>query len=220
MWWKRKNPVFPPLNYQNLNLGGEVVPDEFRTEPIRGYRYWSIVVSEGQLALKSLHAAVIWEAENTAVCIKPKTPAAALPHKGKAPDPECTCGFYAENPDHPLKEWQTQTRGRASASGSISMSGRVIICTMGYKAERVAIESPVVVSAKCQTDCDERPTRIVIPSFSGRSYSAYCDTHVPDHEPDVTVDADVWLKHAVDDLSARYPTVTFISDVLLGEQDG
>lgn len=224
MWWKKKkHPPFVPGGYVPTgfpwagpipNRGGEIIPDRIETEPVRGYRYWLLAADPDGIALKSLHTDLVWQTSNTAECRRGMV--GTVEHDGISPHPDCSCGFYAENPDHPLNEWQTRTQAVASASGSILMSGRIVVCTHGYKAQHVAIESPVVVAAECQGSCGVRPTRIELPRPGGQ-YAAWCDTHAPErwNYDRVTVDADVWLRHAVEELSERYEDVEFITDALL-----
>ena len=222
MWpWRKKQDPDPyaalkhmwPSIHPVKNVGGEVVPDEISTEPLRGYRYWNVVNDGDGLALKSLHADYLWAETNTAQCWRGMTN--RTPHEGKSPHPECACGFYAEHPDYPLREWQNQTLAKVSAHGTILMSGRIIVCEMGYKAEHVEIESPIFVSANCQVNCGNPPSKVTLPNVH-QSYPTWCDEHAPNMEL-ATVDVDIWLRHAVDDLSARYPNTEFFSSAQLGD---
>lgn len=63
------NPMHMPLSHAG-NVGGDVLPDEFGTEPLIGYRGW-LVVSAGDgsgYALRSLHVSYIWEHQIQAIC--------------------------------------------------------------------------------------------------------------------------------------------------------
>jgi hypothetical protein len=221
MFWKRKKAPPPmPIPYQSLyfaNVGGELLlPEELHLGYIRGYRWWRIVNDGQGLCLASLHTDMIWEESVIADC-RPRMTGKPGSHESKAPDPHCSCGLYAQTPNHVLPEWERRTRAVASASGSILMSGRVIVCQKGYKAEHARIESPVLIDVACQKDCDVRPTRVELPQ-PWTSYAAWCPEHDPPGHPGfVSVDADVWLRHAVTDLNERYPNVEFISPALLEE---
>lgn len=212
MWgfWRRE---------QHDNKGGRVVvPDEIHTEPLTGYRYWRVLNDGKGLALYSMHAHYQWTGTtNTATCHGAKiTPQSSVEHADKSPHPDCACGLYTQNPKFPLQEWQNMTRGVVSASGSVQMFGRVIVCKLGYKAEHATIDSPVVIEAACLLNCRNRPTRIQLPLPESKYY-AWCDTHRPNYVEHVaTVEADVWLRYAVAELSERYPTVEFISSAQLG----
>jgi hypothetical protein len=223
MFWKRKGPprmFFPPSGQILPNVGGdELIPEEFYLGYLRGYRWWRVVNDGDGLCLASLHTDMVWESDMSAKCL-PRMAGKSLTHATKAPDHHCSCGLYAQNPDHILREWERMTLGVASASGSILMSGRVVVCEKGFKAEHARIESPVFVDVACEDGCDLRPTRVELPQ-PWKSYTAWCPEHEPPmHVGFVSVDADVWLRHAVDDLNARYPTIEFISPSQLEVLDG
>lgn len=220
--WKKGQPPFIPVPFGHTpnNIGGdELLPEELYLGWIRGYRWWRIVNDGNGLCLSSLHTDMVWELTVTADC-RPRMVGRPQGHIGKSPDPNCSCGVYAQNPEHVLAEWERMTMGCASASGSILMSGRVIVCQKGYKAEHAAIESPVLIDVACEAGCSVRPTRVELPQPWGE-YAAWCPRHAPEPRAGfVSVDADVWLRHAVRDLNDRYPGVEFISPALLEVLDG
>jgi hypothetical protein len=103
-------------------------------------------------------------------------------------------------------------RGRVYASGTVALSGRVVRCARGYKAQYARIQSPLVLEADCQGSnnlvvCPNDVTRIDLPSGPFRSFYGWCgqgDHRSEDEDGGSTVDAGVWMRAAVKDLSGRY----------------
>ena len=195
------------------NIGGELLPEEFGTTPLVGYRTWHVVnAGDGSgLALKSLHFGYLWKSGvNDARCDSAGTMFVPATHPGDSPDIDCACGFYAQLPDQPIEEWEFMRLGRVSATGTIEMWGRIIVCERGYKAQHVSIQDPVVLEVSCEKDCDNPATRVELPFRRGSYYPAYCDEHQPDRStvdgaaPVVTVEVGIWLREACRELSDRY----------------
>ena len=209
--WKQHGPQ------HTGNIGGKQLPEEFGVTPLTGYRSWTVVnVGDGTgLALKSLHLGYVWKPEtNTARCDSGGSMFFSVNHhEGPSPDIGCACGIYAQLPDQPIEEWEQMRRGRVSATGTIAMWGRIIVCQKGYKAQHVQIETPVVLEVSCRTGCDNPATRIELPSYSQYIYHAYCDEHQPPiyDDPAVTVEAGLWLKEACKELSERYEPIEFLN---------
>ena len=189
------------------NVGGDVIPDEFGTEPLLGYRGWQ-VVNRGDgtgLALKSLHVAYIWDRQVRAFCHQQAAMFLRGRHVGKiSPDPGCSCGIYAQLPEQPLSEWDQARQGRVSASGTIAMWGRIIQCERGYKAQHAEIQEPLVLDVSCVKGCERMPTRVALPEHSQVVFSAYCGEHAMEAEQSVMVQADIWLREISERLSRRY----------------
>ncbi len=207
--WHQGGSVSPNGPAHPGNIGGELLPEEFGVTPLVGYRTWHVVnAGDGTgLALKSLHFGYLWKPEtNSARCDS----AGQLffpvnTHKGDSPDIGCACGFYAQLPDQPVEEWEFMRLGRVSATGTINMWGRIIVCERGYKAQHVSIQDPVVLEVSCQKGCDNPVTRVELPYMRVSHYPAYCDEHRPGHSsPVVTVEAGIWLREACRELSDRY----------------
>lgn len=199
------NAMQTPPSHQ-ANVGGQVLPDEFGTEPLLGYRGWHIVnAGDGTgFALKSLHASHLWDREVEAVCLQAMT----VFYKGRygghrSPDPACSCGIYAQLPEHPLSEWDDIKVGRVSASGTIAMWGRIIRCERGFKAQYARIESPIVLDMSCVRGCDGPPNMIALPDMSQRGYLAYCPQHAYDVQSPL-VRAELLLPEISNSLSRRY----------------
>lgn len=190
------------------NVGGDVLPDEFGTEPLLGYRGWHVVdAGDGSgYALKSLHLSYIWDRQVQAICHQQ----GAMFLKGDhhigniSPDPRCSCGIYAQLPEQPLTEWDSVKRGKVTASGTIAMWGRIIQCERGYKAQHAEIQAPLVLDMTCIQACDRQPTRIAMPDHPQIVFRAYCDIHVRSAEARVKVHAPIWLREVTDRLSSRY----------------
>jgi hypothetical protein len=188
------------------NVGGEVLPDEFGTEPLLGYRGWHVVdAGDGKgYALKSLHVSFIWDRQVRAFCHYQAAMFLNGKHNGNiSPDPGCSCGIYAQLPEHPISEWDTAKQGKVSASGTIAMWGRIIQCERGYKAQYAEIQSPLVLDMSCVKGCERPVTGIALPGHSQLTFSSHCDEHAGAAAVTV-VDATIWLKGASDALSRRY----------------
>lgn len=138
------------------NTGGEELPVYFSTEPLVGHRLWRVAPAwAGPAVLKSLNMPYIWAVENTAACLPPasqmyqaiaRQAGIIKPiHDDPAPSLTCECGLYAQLYDHPLSEWTSTVYGRVHASGSVALSGRVIECDYGYKAQYATLISPIVL---------------------------------------------------------------------------
>ncbi len=189
------------------NVGGDVLPDEFGTEPLLGYRGWHVVsAGDGSgLALKSLHVSYIWQRDVEAFCHQQGAMFLKGRHTGNiSPDPGCSCGIYAQLPEHPLSEWDKAKQGKVSASGTIAMWGRIIQCERGYKAQYAEIQEPLVLDMSCIQGCGERPIRIALPNHPQIVFSAYCGLHAKTANSEVTIQAGIWLREASARLSRRY----------------
>ncbi len=215
--WNPPDPPTHPTGQGIGNIGGEVIPDRIVTEPLVGYRVWRVQnAGDGTgLRLASLHLAYRWEKENTAHC-NPMTPwgvAGNGHHPDKvSPAPDCACGLYAQTPDKPITEWLHMRKGSVTASGSIAMTGRIIVCERGYKAQHALIQSPVVLEASCHAGCDNTPTTVEIPDSASHLYWTVCDEHrheEPHADPRVTVGIEGWMRTACAELSGFYDVEVF-----------
>lgn len=195
----------PPSHHGNV--GGEVLPDEFGTEPLLGYRGWQVIdVGDGTgPALKSLHVFYVWGRTVEAFCHQQAAPFLRGRHPGKiSPDPACSCGVYAQLPEHPLTEWDEAKQGIVSASGTIAMWGRIIQCERGYKAQYAEMQEPLVLDVSCAKGCDQTPARVALPELTQIPFSAYCPDHARNTTELVTVEAGIWLRETAAVLSTRY----------------
>ena len=189
------------------NVGGMELPDEFGIEPLLGYRGWQVVdAGDGSgPALKSLHVSYVWERQVEAVCHLPAVMYFQHRHDGRlSPDPSCSCGIYAQLPEHPLTEWDTAKRAKVSASGTIAMWGRIIQCERGYKAQYAEIQEPVVLDLTCIAGCESQPVRVALPELSQVAYPTYCEEHLKTSQEFVTIHAGLWLREVCERLSERY----------------
>lgn len=189
------------------NVGGMDLPDEFGTEPLLGYRGWQVVdAGDGSgPALKSLHVSYIWSRQIEALCHLPALMFQRTRHEGRpSPDPQCSCGVYAQLPEQPLTEWDSAKRAKVTASGTIAMWGRIIKCERGYKAQYAEIQEPIVLDLACIAGCEESPVRVALPEISQVAYPAYCGTHLKTSQEPVTIHAAMWLSEIARRLSRRY----------------
>lgn len=203
----KKGPP-PPRN----NIGGEPLPFSVRSEPIVGYRLWKVKPDAQGAALWSVNAHYRWEVHNQARCIPPPPmvfgakPLNQPLHPEPAPFKDCACGIYCSLPDQPITEWEHTVYGRVHASGSVLLTGRVIRCTMGFKAEHAEVMSPVVLNAHCSAGlaCEGDVVRVDLQSDHARGW---CENH----SPRVGVDAGQYMRNTAAQLEARYPGVEFLS---------
>jgi hypothetical protein len=213
--WKSSN-VSP-------NIGGDELEPIPQVEPIIGYRIWRVVSGIEGLHLRSLHMSYMWQEENEAKCLAGQSlMRLAGKHPGEpAPDVSCSCGIYAQLPEHPLAEWQSSIRGGVHATGTIVLYGKVIVCEKGYKAQYAQIQSPVIIEAQCSqrvkdgglTRPCEAPISRLLPQPGG-AYKAYCHPHLSflgaEDSKDL-IPAKPWLKVACRELSGQYPNIDFLT---------
>ena len=210
--WSKFNPQQSPSGPAR-NEGGELIPDRVSAEPIVGFRSWTVVHDEHGLALKSLNKLWVWDNPSTAECVTPAIwSQQILRHDGVSPDPGCACGLYAQLPDHPLSEWAAMRKAQVSATGTVSLYGRVVVCERGYKGQYAALQEPIILEAECMAQCEKPPSRVHIPSRHLYRYFVSCDEHfrAMDTSEEVTVQVGPWLKLAAEELSERYD-VEFLS---------
>lgn len=212
--WKKA-----PVDEKRTNRGGEQLPISVRSEPIEGSRIWRVTYTPDGLALKSLNHSYIWQVENTAECYRsaPTLMPIAVPapppepHVEAAPGRDCACGFYVMLLDQPLEEWSNLVFGKVHAWGSVALTGRVIKCSMGMKAEHAEIMSPVVLDVGCAAskECENPVAKVDLQVDYARGWCA-------DHAPQVgaLVDAKPYFREAARQLSKRYPGVEFTSFIV------
>jgi hypothetical protein len=215
--YKRGAPVFNWGGSFSMshprNTGGEPLPVSVRSSPIVGYRLWRVRPTPEGLSLWSVNQHYEWQVDNTAECLP--TYGAGMwaqvrpsPHDDPAPSLSCSCGFYCQNDSDPLDEWEKTVRGTVFASGTVALTGRVIRCELGFKAERATIESPVVLGGDCafSPKCHED---VVAVGLQSRFAHAWCAEHV--QKAGAIVEAAAYFRSAVNLLSTRYEPVEFIS---------
>lgn len=204
---KTMNPFihhFPPAHARNT--GGEPLPTRSASEPLVGYRTWRLRNRGGYFALHSLMQYYEWKTENTARCLPSYNNGG---HDDDAPSQGCACGFYCQLPEHPLDEWESHVRGRIRATGTVAMSGRIIKCELGYKAQHATIQSPVVIDVDCGSmKCSEPPTKVKV--GTSPDYWTYCDEHATSQrDDDVFVDLPMFLEQMLSELRRTYPEIEF-----------
>lgn len=203
-WWRPapKDPDPVPLPPVRSNIGG--VPFSVRNEAIEGERVWRVKPTITGLALTSINQPYEWDTTNTATCrpiIGPYRSMIPSQHDTPAPDVGCACGLYTILPGGSLNEWTGLTRGRVFATGRVALTGRVIRCTMGFKAEHAEILSPVVLKVSCASNpsCKNPVVTIDLQVADARGWCAQ-------HEPGVgaCVEVSAYMRETARQLSARY----------------
>lgn len=194
--------------------GGEELPRRYQSDPLIGYRTWKVWQGLGGLTLASIHVAYDWQpGVNQAVCHT--SARGRVPHSDPAPSLLCRCGIYAQTPEMPFSDWDHMVKGLVRAYGEISMTGRVVKCTNGWKAQKAEILSPVILDAACrylENDvwCSDGVTRICLPTNGRIEFPGVCTRHFELVE-EPSLEAGIWMAEAIRALSARYPGVQFDS---------
>jgi hypothetical protein len=194
--------------WKALNQGGEKLPTRRTSEPLVGYRSWLIWNGITGLSLASIHVAYEWtRGVNEAVCHP--SGANRLPHRDASPSIKCACGIYCNLPEMGFSDWDHLTRRYVHATGQVSMTGRVVRCQKGYKAQRAEIISPILVEAGCirmndRSFCSNGVTGIVLPSPSVFTHQAVCAEHQNIPSDRVIVDAGLWMREVRAALTEKY----------------
>lgn len=204
-WWDRSMP-----KHGRENVGGRELPYSLGTKPLIGHRHWRVTRQpSGELGLQSMHVNLVWSVRETAECRSEGYKGTHGGHAEPAPYVGCACGLYAELPDTPITEWSWAIAGRVSASGSVALSGRIIKCQRGYKAQYAEMLAPVVLDVSCSGDgshCIREVSRIVLADDRVNAYYGTCADHEwsETHRNAVVVDADVWMPEAARTLTEKY----------------
>lgn len=208
-----------PTTGGSANRGGDELPLVVQTDPIVGYRVWRVSNTSGSLMLRSLSMSYMWKVTNTAECLPPGSPRAFFGggpiqrHEEDSPGVDCACGFYCQLPDKPISEWESQVRSMVRAVGEVALSGRVIQCERGFKAQHAELRSPIMVEAGCiGANCEDEVTKLV-PLPIGQ-YKGYCADHFKtqtDEMIEASVDAKSWMRVACRELGESYPGIEFVS---------
>lgn len=212
--WRQFQPKDQP---PRTNRGGDELPISVRAEPITGYRVWRVTTTPDGMALKSLNHDYVWAVENTAECLSgpsvvvPHPRSMTLnppPHEEAAPSRDCACGFYSMLPSQPLEEWSHLIYGKVHASGTVALRGRVLKCSMGYKAEYAELQSPIIVDVGCAASksCESDVATVDLQVDYARGW---CADHAPKEGALVT--ARTYMREVCRQLAARYAPVEFAS---------
>jgi len=200
-------PTYPWMGSNPIgNVGGEVVPDRFDHEPVRGYRSWHVVPTSGGVRLRSLHMPHEWSNPETAKCY-PQGVTQIDHNRTDAPHPDCSCGLYIQHPDHTFTEWEPMRVGKVSVFGTVELWGRVIICERGYKAQHARIVSGYFEVSCAKGGC-LNPVVGVQPRPVG-PVLCWCTAHEPTESDHAVLDSDTWLMEAARQLRDHYQTKFF-----------
>lgn len=192
------------FGYGSDNQGGRELPVKFGTEPIVGYRTWRVRRFDGLgFRLCSLIQSYAWLEENTAQCLIHST---MKTHQTPAPDPNCACGFYILKYTAETDKYESHVRGRVRAHGEVALTGRLIVCQAGYKAQFAQILSPVFVDVDCKKQECMNPVRHLRPT-SQEEFWGLCD----DHDEENSIPAGPTLTGVLEGLAADYPNTEFLS---------
>lgn len=121
--------VSPRMQSEFSGKEAELVPGV-----LRGYREWRLNPSGNLMAV---NFEIPWgRGKNTAWCAKGQVNYPPTPHSNAIPEANCTCGFYARH--------EPTGFGLGSVVGSVKAYGKIILGTLGFRAQFVEIEAVAV----------------------------------------------------------------------------
>jgi len=138
-------------------------------EEVEGWRAWSVVERDGEYVLSSLTRAEAWE---------PRRPFAATCTRKQhaAPGARCSCGVYAA-----AEPTELARLGRiaGAAIGQVSLWGRLVEHSRGYRAEAAYPTRIRLVCVSCLSEGRGEPATAVEPDASGERVRLrpVCDLH-------------------------------------------
>jgi len=177
-------------------------------EPFVGHRIWRLV--PGAIAgdrperplRQSVARSLVWEGPTVeAACLNRRR--ALRPHPTEpSPALGCACGVYA------LKQPQPPPRPWVWAQGRITLSGRILEGSLGYRAGRGRVLGPmrlIIGAAKpqCLQPMCSRPATWM--RVGPRVYLPRCDAHLrPENQQMASLPLDEFLRHATASFAERY----------------
>jgi hypothetical protein len=98
-----------------------------------------------------------------------------------------------------------------SATGTVALSGRIIICEKGFKAQHAEIVSSVVLDVSCIWSVGKKRCMADV-AYVDVATPEYLRAWCPEHgEGPYLQDSREWLGHACDLLAERYSGVDFLT---------
>jgi hypothetical protein len=144
-------------------------PAPLSLEEVEGWRAWSVVESDGAYELSSLTRAEAWE---------PGRPFAATCTRKRhdAPAARCSCGVYAAADPNELARLG---RIAGAAIGQVSLWGRLVEHSRGYRAEAAYPTRIRLVCVSCLSEGRGEPATVVGRDTSGDRVRLrpVCDLH-------------------------------------------
>lgn len=130
-------------------------------------------------------------------------------HSTSPPEPDCTCGIYAEKVDALTSTRNPRLQNRPTVGGFVELTGRVIEGSRGYRACRAEIIGPLELHVPCggrtttTGSCPDPATIVII--RDGDPVGA-CDEHVRTVPSVHRVALTDWIDQIVPRLEATYNT--------------
>jgi hypothetical protein len=131
-------------------------------------------------------------------------------HPTPPPEPECTCGIYAEKVDATTPTHIPRLEGRPTVGGFVELSGIVIEGTHGYRAREAVIVGPLELHIPCVGATTTVPKMCpkpatVMQSQRGDPVGA-CEEHVSTAGDGHHISQNHWACTIVAGLAATYTT--------------
>lgn len=131
-------------------------------------------------------------------------------HRTPPPEPDCTCGIYAEKVNKVASIRAPRLTGRPTVAGFVELSGLVVEGSQGYRAREAVIVGPLELEVACaggtldgSDSCDNPATSILT---RGEAFHGACARHAKS-VPDVDrTPLSAWVQRLVPCLEASYHT--------------
>jgi hypothetical protein len=144
-------------------------PPPLSLEEVEGWRAWSVVERDGVFVLSSLTRAETWEPGRPFVATCTRT-------QHDAPGARCSCGVYAAADSDELARLG---RIAGAALGQVSLWGRLVEHSRGYRAEAAYPTRIRLVCVACLSEGRGEPATVVERDTSGDRVRVrpICDLH-------------------------------------------
>src|SRR5690242_8713747 len=126
-------------------------PPPLSLEEVEGWRAWSVVERDGVFVLSSLTRAETWEPGRPFVATCART-------QHDAPGARCSCGVYAAADSDELARLG---RIAGAALGQVSLWGRLVEHSRGYRAEAAYPTRIRLVCVACLSEGRGEPATVV-----------------------------------------------------------
>ena len=131
-------------------------------------------------------------------------------HSTPPPEPECTCGIYAEKVDATTPTDIPRLEGRPTVGGFVELSGIVIEATRGYRAREAVIVGPLELHVPCGGATTNEPRTCPNPAMVIQSRKrdpiGACEEHVSNADDVSHIALNHWADSIVAHLEATYIT--------------
>lgn len=130
-------------------------------------------------------------------------------HATPPPDPDCTCGIYAEKIDTVVPTQNPRLVRRPTVGGFVELTGRVIEGSRGYRAGEAKIIGPLELHVPCAgetTTSGSCPNSATVILHRDRDPVGACEEHVKIGSGVEPIAVDDWVDQVIPRLEATYTT--------------